>query len=338
MTELRVGVIGLGAFGESHLRAFRGIPGVVVVAVASRGADRAQQIATEYGVDRWYGDYAALCADPEIDAVTVCTEESRHVAPAIAALQAGKHVLVEKPLATSTPDALAIRDAAQASPAVLMPAHIVRFEARFAALKCAVETGSLGKIAALHASRNRPRNTLATYGRCHPALVTAIHDLDFILWLTNELPERVRARHRLEHDPDGVYGIWGTLLFPSGAFATIEASWMMPVDTGLGNGDTFNVVGTRGTASIDMSDGGLRLLEPGKTHSPDFGYEPIVHGSIAGALQSELQHFVRMATNPLLAPIVTPDDGVRAVVLAEAMIESATLDKEIAIDWPTDRR
>jgi UDP-N-acetylglucosamine 3-dehydrogenase len=338
MEALRIGIIGLGAFGESHLRAFRGIPGVAVVAVASRSAARAHQIATAYGIPRSYSDYEELCAAPDIDAITVCTEESRHVAPALAALAAGKHVLVEKPLATSSGDALAIREAARASRGLLMPAHIVRFEARFAALKQEITSGALGTIAALHASRNRPRNTLATYGRCHPALVTAIHDLDVILWLLDEVPESVRAWHHLQREPDGVYGIWGTLTFPSGAIATIEATWMMPANTGVAIGDRFAVTGTRGIAHLDLADSGLRLLETGKTLLPDLGYEPVVHGSIAGALQNELQYFVRKAMTPGITPIVTVDDGVRAVITAEAMIDAATREQEIAIDWPTDLR
>jgi UDP-N-acetylglucosamine 3-dehydrogenase len=334
MQALRVGVIGLGAFGESHLRAFRGIPGVDVTAVVSRRPERAQQIAADFSIEKWYADFQELCNDPEIDAVTICTEESGHVAPAVTALAAGKHVLVEKPLATTTADALAILTAAKASHGVLMPAHIVRFEARFAALKQAVAAGSLGRIAALHARRNRPRNTLATYGRCHPALVTAIHDLDIMLWLMDELPERVWATHRLEREPDGVYGIWGRLAFPSGAIATIEATWMMPAETGLDNGDSFAVTGTRGTATIEMANSGFRILQPGKTLTPDVGYEPVIHGSIAGALQNELQHFVRLAQTPRMQPIVAPNDGVRAVITAEALIAAATNDKEIAIDWP----
>jgi len=334
MQALRVGVVGLGAFGESHLRAFRGIPGVEVTAVVSRRPDHARDIASRYSVSRWYSDFNDLCNDPDIDAITICTEESGHVAPAVAALAAGKHVLVEKPLATTTADALAIFEAARASSGILMPAHIVRFEPRFAAMKQARDNGSLGRIAALHARRNRPRNTLETYGRCHPALVTAIHDLDIMLWLTGELPHTVHARHRLERDADGVYGIWATLDFPSGTIATIEATWMMPAGTGTANADTFALTGTRGSVTIDMSQAGIQFLEPDQTSTPDTGYEPLVHGSIAGALQSELMYFARQAQNPQLPAIVTAADGVRAVVLAESLVESATRNKEIAIDWP----
>ena len=111
---------------------------------------------------------------------------------------------------------------------------------------------------------------------------------------------------------------------------------MMPDNTGLGNGDVFSVTGTRGIANIDMGASGLRMLTSGRTVAPDIGYEPMIHGVIGGALQAELSHFVQLAQNPDLQPVVTVDDGVRAVISAEAMIESATLNKEIAIDWPSD--
>ncbi|HWK80101.1 MAG TPA: Gfo/Idh/MocA family oxidoreductase, partial [Thermomicrobiales bacterium] len=320
-----------GAFGEAHLETFRGIPGVEVVAVASRSGDRAREIAGRYGIARAFDTYEALCADEAIDAVTVCTEEGAHVAPALAALAAGKHVLVEKPLAATGADARSIAEAARRAPGILMPGHIVRFEARYAHLHERVTRGDLGMLAALHASRNRPRETQGTYARSHPALVTAIHDLDIMLWLMGTMPERVQAWHRLEPGEDGVYGIWGVLHFPGGAIATVEATWMMPSGTGLANGDTFSVVGTRGTAAIDMGAAGMRVLAPGTLSVPDTGYEPPLHGATGGALHAELSHFVQLATGADIAPVVTPQDGVRAVLVAEALVTSAERGKLVPI-------
>lgn len=322
---VRIGVIGLGAFGEAHLSTFRGIPGVEVVAVASRSGERAKDVAGRYGVPRAYDSYEELCDDDTIDAVTICTEERAHVAPALAALKAGKHVLVEKPLSSTAADAQKLVDAARGAAGFLMPGHIVRFEARFAHLREQVARGNLGKLAALHARRNRPRETQATYARSHPALVTAIHDLDIILWLTGSFPDRVQAWHRLEPGEDGVYGIWGMLHFSDDTLATVEATWMTPAGTGLANGDTFSVVGTRGMASIDMGFAGMRVLIPDVHAVPDIGYEPSIHGTTGGALHAELSHFVQLASGKPagLAPIVTPEDGLRAVQLAEALIASA---------------
>jgi UDP-N-acetylglucosamine 3-dehydrogenase len=334
MTSIQIGLIGLGAFGDCHLDALRGIPGADVVAVASRSADRAREVATTRGIPRWYGDYHSLCTDPDIDAVIVATSEDQHVAPVTAALAAGKHVLVEKPLASTMEDALAIRAAASATGASLMPGHIVRFEPRFAALHRAVQAGDLGTIAAIHASRSRPRATLATYGRCHPALVTAIHDIDICLWLIGERPVSVRAWHRLDRSADGVYGIWGTFVFPGGALATIEATWMMPDDTGLENGDTFTVVGTRGSANLDLGNPGMRMLAPGRTTVPEIGYQPLGHDGLGGALLAELNHFLLLAQGRVPTPVVTVDDGLNAVIAALAMIDSATRNEEVAIAWP----
>lgn len=334
MTSTHIGVIGLGAFGECHLDTLRGIPGAEVVAVASRSADRAREVAAQRGIPRWYGSYDALCTDPDIDAVIVATSEDQHVVPVTAALVAGKHVLVEKPLATTLADALAIRDAAAASPGVLMPGHIVRFEPRFAALQRAVRRGDVGTIAGFHASRSRPRATLSTYERCHPALVTAIHDIDAILWLIGEWPVAVRAWHRLDRSADGIYGIWGTFVFASGALATVEATWMMPDDSGLEIGDTFAVTGTRGIANLDLGSPGVRLLTTGRNVVPETGYQPLGHDGLGGALLAEVNHFLLLAQGRVTTPVVTVDDGLNAVVAALAMIESATRNEEVAIAWP----
>lgn len=330
---VRVGVIGLGAFGEFQIQAMRGIPGIEIVAVASRSGDRAREIADRYGVAAAHDSADALCADPTVDAVLVATEESRHVAPTLAALAAGKHVLVEKPLATTREDVLTILAAAQDGPGTLMPGHIVRFEPRIALLKRQVEAGELGAIAAVAASRNRPRATLGIYERCHPALVTAIHDIDACLWLLGERPTSVRAWHRLERGDDGVYGIWGTFAFPSGAVASFEATWMMPNDSGLACGDTFAVTGTRGVAALDMGATGMRVLREGAMQVPELGYQPEGHDGIGGALQAELMHFALLASGRVREPVVTPLDGAVAVIAALAMVESAVANRETTIDW-----
>jgi predicted dehydrogenase len=334
MTDVRIGLIGLGAFGESHLRALRGVPGVTVTAVCSRSLDRAREIAAAWNVPHAFDDHLGLCDHPGVEAVIVATEESRHVAPTLAALEAGKHVLVEKPLATTRDDALAIRAAAATARGRLLPGHIVRFEVRYAAVRDAVAQGDLGTIAAMHATRNRPRATLDTYRRCHPALVTAIHDIDAMLWISGEKPVTVRGHHRLDDGPDGVYGVWGTLTFPSGAIATLEAAWMVPDGAGLANGDTFAVLGTLGSARIDMAAAGLQIQVSGRLQIPDAVYEPELHDVTGGALHAELAHFARLVRDPDLPPVATANDGLNAVIVAEALIQSAERNEEVAIDWP----
>jgi predicted dehydrogenase len=323
----------MGAFGETQIRAFAGIPGVEVTAVASRSLARANEVAAAYNIQHAYGSYEELIVDPRVDSVSICTEESAHVAPAVQALAVGKHVFVEKPLATTRQDAMTLYRAAQSSAGCLMPGHIMRFEPRIASLKAMVDRGKMGSVAAIHASRNRPRTTLQTYGRCHPAMVTALHDLDIIMWIMDELPSYVQAWQRLDRGPNGVYGVWATLHFPSGSLATIEATWMVPADAGSGISDRFSLVGTMGMANIEFANSGMQVLEAGRSLSPELSYDPALHGKVAGALQNELLHFVRLALGEDRVSIVSPADGVRAIILAESIIAAATRNEKVAIDW-----
>src|SRR5438445_8427027 len=98
---VRVGVVGLGWFGEKHLRILSQLPNVDVVAVCSRSESRAREVARKYGVKKTYTNWNKLAKDPRIDAVTVTTHLPDHREPVLAAADAGKQVFVEKPIADS---------------------------------------------------------------------------------------------------------------------------------------------------------------------------------------------------------------------------------------------
>ena len=106
---LKLGVIGLGEFGEAYLQLINGLRDVLdieTVAIASRSADRAADLADRFAIPRWYDDSVAFANDPDIDVVCVVTSEPSHADPATRALYAGKHVIVEKPIATTLADAI----------------------------------------------------------------------------------------------------------------------------------------------------------------------------------------------------------------------------------------
>ena len=133
--KLRMGLIGCGAFGESHLATFAGLPFVEVTAVTDASEERAHKLATRYGVPRVAKDFRELCALREVDAVSVVTTEDQHLEPVLTALRHGKHVLVEKPLATRLEDAAKMLEAARASNRILMPGRLLPFEIRYASVK-----------------------------------------------------------------------------------------------------------------------------------------------------------------------------------------------------------
>src|SRR5262245_61827157 len=131
MDRLQIGVIGLGWFGEIHCDAIIGIPHLDLAALCTRTESRLGELSRKFAVKTTYTDYRKLRADPTIDAVSIVTMWDQHTAPAISALEAGKHVFLEKPMASTVADCEKIIAAARRSMGILQIGHICRFNPRY---------------------------------------------------------------------------------------------------------------------------------------------------------------------------------------------------------------
>jgi predicted dehydrogenase len=214
---VRIGIVGIGFMGRIHYLAARRVSGAAVTAVCSRDpAKRAGDWAATRGnfgpppglVDltgvRPHARLADLLADPDVDLVDVCNPTAEHPATAVAALEAGKHVLVEKPIALTPADADRMVAAAAANGRLLMVAHVLPFfpEFRFAAE--AIRSGRHGKLLAAHFTRviSRPDwsaaigDVAATGG---PALDLHVHDAHFVGYACGT-PAAVFAHGRTDGD------------------------------------------------------------------------------------------------------------------------------------------
>src|SRR5207248_8215941 len=120
-------------------------------ALCTRREARLKEVAQRFGVRHMYTDYRDLLAVPEVEAVSVVTMWDQHAAPTLAALRAGKHVLLEKPMASTLEDCDAIVEAAKTARGFLMVGHICRFNPRYAAAKAAIDEGRVGKIVSMYA-------------------------------------------------------------------------------------------------------------------------------------------------------------------------------------------
>src|SRR5687767_9665076 len=171
--------MGLGWSGEKHCEAAAGLPHAELAAVCTRTPARLVEVAGRFGVKRSYGDYRELLADPEVDSVSITTMWDQHAAPTLAALAAGKHVMLEKPMASTLDDCRAIVDAAKASRGFLMVGHICRFNPRYAAATAEIEAGAIGRVISMYARRKLPgwvtSDILDTVG---PIIGDGVHDTD----------------------------------------------------------------------------------------------------------------------------------------------------------------
>jgi len=188
---VRVGIIGCGA-GRFHARRYAALEDVELVALAGLDQDRCRGIADQYGIPRLYRDYTELLAQPDIDGVSICVPNHLHAPMTIAALESGKHVLVEKPLATTVAEGEAMRKAAAHAERVLMVVFNYRFRNDSRILKRYVEADNLGEIYFVRAGWLRHRgippgaggwfvDKARSGGGC--LIDLGVHMLDLSLWL-----------------------------------------------------------------------------------------------------------------------------------------------------------
>lgn len=333
MKEFRAGLVGCGLFGESHLSALRAVPGVRVAAVYDVNRECAEALAEKYRAPVVATSLEEFLAEP-IDVVHVATPEDYHREPVVAALQAGKDVLVEKPFATSIEDCVAMAEAVRVSGRTLMVGQLLRFDPRYTVLREEVAAGRLGKIVSMSAKRGRMRGGFHMYERTHPALCNCVHDIDIMLSLERSPVVRVRGFERKIHstrNPDWVMGI---LEFSSGAIGQVHTNWLLPDAAGVGLDDALQIVGESGTASLAMQPAGLSIWSERGYVAPDAGYETRMFGAAHGALLNELLYFYRClrAGEPIAA--ITLNEATNTIRTALALVESARIGRDVELaEW-----
>jgi predicted dehydrogenase len=149
--EIRWGIVGPGNIAAKVVEDFAVVDGARVVAVASRSLDRAQAFAERHGVDRAHGSYLDILADPDVDVLYVATPHSQHHAVALAALRAGKALLIEKAFTATTPGAAEIVDLARETGVFVMEAMWTRFQPAVVALRELVADGAIGEVRSVQA-------------------------------------------------------------------------------------------------------------------------------------------------------------------------------------------
>ena len=226
--EIRWGIVGPGRIAESLLPDFAHVPHARVVAVASRSQERADAFAARHGIDRAYGSYAAILADPDVDVLYVATPHAQHATVALAALRAGKALLVEKSFTATTAGAREVVDLARETGVFTMEAMWTRFQPAVVALRELVADGAIGEVRSVQAdlgvSREYdPADRLFALDLGGGALLDlGVYVVSFAQFLLGT-PQRVVATG--SRFPSGVDAEFGLLLgYDDGRTATLLAS------------------------------------------------------------------------------------------------------------------
>ena len=326
--KIGIGVVGLGFMGVTHLNAYQKVPGAEIVAVcdAIRVPENGKLViqgnigtGTELKLDmqkvRAYRDYQEMLNNPEVEVVDICVPTPAHPEIAIAAMEAGKHVICEKPMARTSEIAKQMAEVSAKTGKILMPAMCLRFWPEWAWLKKTIDEGTFGKILALRLRRvsQPPGWSKGTYfdgKQSGGALLDLhIHDTDFVQFCFGK-PKAVFS--------SGFTFISGCIdhvvtqyEVEQGAVVFAEGSWAM--SEGFGFNMSYTAIFEKATADYDCSRGkeALKLYQPGKAPAT------ITFGDEDGYV-GELRHAIESILNGKAPSIVTAKDGVRAIEICEA--------------------
>lgn len=255
MKKYGFGLIGCGRIAKNHLKAITALDNANLAAICDVDPDRLTEASGQYG-GRAYGDYRELLHDPEVAIVNICTPSGFHARIAIDAMNAGKHVLVEKPMAMSLKEAAAMTAAAVQNGVRLGVVHQNRFNKAIVKLKQALDEGQFGKLThgAITIRWHRDKNyyeqapwrgTWAQDGGC--LMNQSIHNIDLLQWLMGPVESVFAYTATNARDIEGEDAAVAVLKFTSGAFATIEASTTVyPRNLE----ETLHIFGTTGTVGI----------------------------------------------------------------------------------------
>jgi predicted dehydrogenase len=318
--QLNVGVIGLGEIGAVHCDALMQLPQAKLLAVADIDELIAQQMATQTGA-KPYQDYKELLARKDIDAVIIATPDHLHKEPCIHAAEAGKHILVEKPLAMTLEDAEAINQSVAKASVKLMVGFTLRFFPQYQHAKASIESGELGNLISLFARRtNLITQSQRLKGRTGVLFFLGIHDFDVLRWMVGADAKEIyciSAKHgqspyKLEDET------FTSIRFENGVIACAHIGWCLPEGHPTGFDFKLDITGTKGILNLDMVRQGVEKHVAGHSSFPP----------MASPLIAEDRSFVDAILNNQNVP-VTGEDGLKAVEMTLAALQSIETGKAV---------
>ena len=350
MSIVKIGIVGVGTISELHLNAYRNNPHVQICAVCDLNEERAKLAAEKYGATKTYTSYREMFAQAGIDAVSICTWNNTHEEIAVAAVQAGIDVLLEKPLTTSVESALRMEEAVNKSGQILQVGYVRRYDNNAQLVKQFTDLGEFGAFYYARASSIRrignPGGWFADRSRSGggPVIDIGVHVVDLCWYLMGrpkvksvsantyyQLGNRANVQHLAAYraaDYDAaassVEDMANALIrFEGGASLMLDASFTLHAKE---NKTTIQLYGDKGGVEVDPElsftterNNTILNTTPQTTH-PGFHLDT--------AFQNEIDHFIE-CVQQRREPLSPVADGVEIMRMLCGIYESAELGKEI---------
>lgn len=339
--KLKGAIIGAGIFGSFQARAYTQIPYVEITAICDLSRERAAAVAAEYNIKEVYTDYNEMLANADCEFVSIATPDHVHAAAAIAAANAGKHILVEKPFATTREDALAMRDAIKKNGVRCMCDLHNRSSQPFAIAKQTIEEGNVGNVYSMYIRLNDNKSVatdmLSWSSQSSILWFLGSHSLDILCYLCGSRPKTVYSLSRkgiLEKMGVDTVDMYQTSIeFENGCIAQMENGWIIP------NGNTAlidlkcNIMCEKGAFNINGSNSDmLQVLTEERTSTPNCIARPVINGTVEGFAPANIRSFVEglYYDKPFN---ISVDEAVDCVLALLAIMESAETKQVVEVKY-----
>ena len=353
MKKLKIGIIGTGGIAGNHIESYLKNPNVELYAFCDINEERVKARGEKYGVTRLYTDKDEMLKLKELDAVSVTTWNSQHAPCTIAALNAGKHVICEKPMAMNAVEAQAMADAAKKNNKLLMIGFVRRFGNDCDILKDFVDSGYFGDIyyaKATYLRRNgNPGGWFGDKSRSGggPLIDLGVHVIDFVRYVIgNPQPVSVYgATFRRLGNRANLKSVKGYVAadaraggeicdvedlatamvrFDNGTVLSVEASFSLNIKTGRGDIEFF---GTKAGAKLDPK---LEIFSELNDYMVNIDFADDTALSFSGLFDKEISHYVDcvLGRQTCIAPA---EDGVVLMRILDAIYRSAATGHEVRL-------
>jgi UDP-N-acetylglucosamine 3-dehydrogenase len=332
----KIAVLGAGFMGSTHARAYNSLPGVELGGIYAHSGRRAEPLAAELGTF-WTDDLARICGDGSVDAIDICLPTPEHRSAAEAAIGAGKHVLLEKPIALEMADADALVDLAASTDKIFMIAHVLRFWPEYVELQKIAASGRYGRPVSGFASRRQPFPAWSElFSRSDltggAVIDMMIHDYDMLNWIFGA-PKAVTARGVSNPRSQGWDQVQ-VLIDYDGASALVDGGMMMPESYPFSS--RLEVLLETGALEYHFRAGGRSVeMGGGVNELTDYPNEsdPMKVSAPAGdPYTNEVAYFVDSVKSGQPATRATPADARLALKVSLAARESLERGEPVALD------
>jgi predicted dehydrogenase len=334
--QLNVGVVGLGIWGRNHAALYANYHRSNLSVVCDTNEERARSLAKKYGC-AWATDIDSALR--QCDAIAIATPDFAHTEVALAAIAAGRHVLIEKPLATTSEEAVKIWRAADAARIVGMVDFHLRWSPDYLLISDAIRKGDLGSVYMAYIRISNAlevaQHWLSWSNRSGPEWFLLPHIVDLMVWLLNEIPTSVFTRSATNvvggARDNRLDALQASFQFPHG-FVTVETSWAVPSSIPWVVDSDFALYGSKGRVHFKPSDRNLTVATD-RYYWPVPGEDPDRYGRLSAWVYDSMRYWVDACLG-LVVPTSTIMDGVTSTALVESVLASIQTKSEVTVTIP----